>query len=257
MLAKHVALFEWRLAHVAVGEWYCPRVAAMTRAALHKCKKSAGGLLRRDAAAVESTVEGLILSGIAMRFAHCTRPASGQEHYFSHMWEMMALERDQPCELHGIQVGVGLNLTLRILEDLLKRPPDFGLARRRLAAFDRGAWERQTRGIFGRIAETILGGEAEQYHQNDPERASARIDAIERGWPEILAAAEEELPDAADILALMGALSMPLWPADLGRSAEDTRNALLGSRDLRDKYLTGSLLWDLGLLQTYADACAE
>ena len=49
----------------------------------------------------------LILSGIAMCFATTSRPASGLEHYFSHMWEMMALERGLPYDLHGIQVGVG------------------------------------------------------------------------------------------------------------------------------------------------------
>ena len=31
-------------------------------------------------------------------------------------------------------------------------------------------------------------------------------------------------------------------------------DALLGSRDIRDKYLTSSLLWDLGLLEDTAQS---
>ena len=44
-----------------------------------------------------------------------------------------------------------------------------------------------------------------------------------------------------------------MTPADLHLSPEDVRDALLGSRDIRDKYLTSSLLWDLGLLEETAE----
>jgi glycerol-1-phosphate dehydrogenase [NAD(P)+] len=46
----------------------------------------------------------------------------------------------------------------------------------------------------------------------------------------------------------MNKLHMPMTPADLGISREDTQAAFIGSREIRDKYLTSSLLWDLGLL---------
>ena len=52
----------------------------------------------------------------------------------------------------------------------------------------------------------------------------------------------------------MAACGLPLTPADLGLTEQDTVDALLGSRDIRDKYLTSSLLWDLGLLEDTAQA---
>lgn len=54
-----------------------------------------------------------------MAFAEISRPASGLEHYFSHMWEMKALREGTAGDLHGIQVGVGTLLTLWIYEHLL------------------------------------------------------------------------------------------------------------------------------------------
>jgi glycerol-1-phosphate dehydrogenase [NAD(P)+] len=61
----------------------------------------------------------------------------------------------------------------------------------------------------------------------------------------------EELPDTESILSLMRSLHMPVKPAEIGEDERDTRDAFLCSRDIRDKYLTSSLLWDLGLLDTF------
>ena len=52
---------------------------------------------------------------------------------------------------------------------------------------------------------------------------------------------------------VMKKCGMPVYPADLGLSVEDTIHALLGSREIRDKYLTSSMLWDLGLLGETAE----
>ena len=63
----------------------------------------------------------------------------------------------------------------------------------------------------------------------------------------------EELPSRDSVYALMKRCGMPLTPEDLGLSRKDTVDALLGSREIRDKYLTSSLLWDLGLLDETAE----
>ena len=60
------------------------------------------------------------------------------------------------------------------------------------------------------------------------------------------------LPPAAEIASLMKIAGMPLSPADLGIGKQDVRDALDGSRDIRDKYLTSSMLWDMGLLYSFA-----
>ena len=67
-------------------------------------------------------------------------------------------------------------------------------------------------------------------------------------WDEIRAIMEAELPDTAHIVALMEKTGMPIRPADIGESEQDVLDAFRCSRDIRDKYLTSSLLWDLGLL---------
>ena len=46
---------------------------------------------------------------------------------------------------------------------------------------------------------------------------------------------------------LMEKLGMPMTPADLGVSDQDAKDAYTGSREIRDKYLSCSMLWDMGL----------
>ena len=50
----------------------------------------------------------------------------------------------------------------------------------------------------------------------------------------------------------MAATGMPLTPADIDISVDDAVDAFLGARDIRDKYLSCSLLWDLGLTDEFA-----
>jgi glycerol-1-phosphate dehydrogenase [NAD(P)+] len=61
-------------------------------------------------------VEGLIISGMAMDFVGSSRPASGMVHYFSHFWDMCALEFQTSATLHGIQCGFGTLLSLQIYQ---------------------------------------------------------------------------------------------------------------------------------------------
>ena len=251
MLAKYVALCEWRISHLVIGEYYCEEIAGLMRGSLQKIMTAAPRLLERDPEVIGAVAEGLILSGIAMAFAQISRPASGLEHYFSHLWEMFALERDLPMELHGIQVGVGTVLTLRIYDRLRHLRPDRETAEKAMRSFDAKMWETNVRRVFGNAAQTLIDSEKEIWHKNDPEQHAERLNQILAHWDEILVIIDEELPLTAEIVAMMKKLMMPIRPAEIGESGRDVYDAFHCSRDIRDKYLTSSLLWDLGLLDTF------
>ncbi|MBQ9196186.1 MAG: sn-glycerol-1-phosphate dehydrogenase [Clostridia bacterium] len=250
MLAKYIAQCEWRISNLVTGEYYCENIAGLMRESLRKVVENAAGLKNRDEKAVQATVEGLVLSGIAMSYAGISRPASGLEHYFSHLWEMMCLDRGKPYELHGIQVGVGTLITLKLYDYIRTITPDRQLAEDFINQFSDEEWQRMIRRIFGKAAETVIQQEHEQFHKNDKARHAKRLDRIIDGWDEIQRFIAEELPETEQIAAMMRDLGMPMTPADIDISQEDTENAFIGSRDIRDKYLSSSMLWDLGLLYT-------
>jgi glycerol-1-phosphate dehydrogenase [NAD(P)+] len=253
MVAKYVALCEWRISHIVTGEYYCEDVAGLMRAALRKLMAVSDRITSRDPDAIAAIAEGLVLAGIGMAYAQISRPASGLEHYFSHMWEMMALERGVPYDLHGIQVGVGTLLSMKIYRKLLSdgTRPDRQRAEAHMRAFDRAEWEAQVRRIFGKTADEIIAIE-DKTRKNDPTRHARRLDNIIAHWDDILAIIREELPDYDWLYGVMAATGMPLTPADIDIPTGDVVNAFIGARDIRDKYLSCSLLWDMGLTEEYA-----
>jgi glycerol-1-phosphate dehydrogenase [NAD(P)+] len=257
MLAKYVSICEWRISHLVHGDPYCEEIAGMVRACLKKIVDQADGLMRRDPDALKAVLEGLVISGISMAFAEISRPASGLEHYFSHLWEIQALQRGKPSDLHGIQVGVGTLLTLWIYEQMLSMDAvDVPRAEKAIAAFSYDDWKKRMEAIFGSVAPSVLALDA-QTGKNTPEAWRERLRIITDHWPEIRSIIREELPPRQQVWDLMKRCGMPMVPADLGLTREDAVNALLGSREIRDKYLTSSLLWDLGLLEETADRLQE
>ncbi len=256
MAAKYISVCEWRISHIVTGEYYCEDVAALMRSAVRKVTAAADGIPSRDPQAIQAIAEGLVISGIAMAYAGISRPASGLEHQFSHIWEMMALDRGRPYDLHGIQVGVGTMLMMKLYRKLRTVRPDRAKADAWWQAMTPVKWEAMIRRIFGRSAEDLLALEAVE-HKNDPAAHEARLGRIMEHWDEILSVMDQELP-AYDVLrGVLETTGMPLRPSEIGISVQDTLDAFMGSRDVRNKYQSSTLLWDLGLTGEFADYLAE
>lgn len=247
MLAKYVSICEWRIAHLITGEYYCPTVAEYIRKALKKCVDHAEGLLNREEEAVRAVFEGLIIGGVAMNYAGLSRPASGVEHYFSHVWDMRALEFGMPASTHGIQCALGTLYALRIYEQVKKYTPDVALAEQKVSAFDHPSYDQFLKDFLGRSAESMLALE-EKEGKYDPVKHHSRIAYIAEHWQELVQIMEQELPAAAELGRLLKAIGAPCSVEEIGLSADILRPTFEATKDIRDKYVLSRLCWDLGIL---------
>ena len=116
IIGKFTSLADWRLSHQLNGEYYCPEVAGVIKAAVETCAANAKALAQREPQAIQAVTEALILSGLAMGMVGVSRPASGAEHQMAHYWEMDALRRGEEHPLHGNAVGVGTVLAASLYE---------------------------------------------------------------------------------------------------------------------------------------------
>jgi len=247
MIGKYTSICEWRISNIINGEYYCEQVASLVRHALKRCIQSVEGLLTRDHAAIRNVMEGLILSGIAMSFAGISRPASGIEHYFSHVWEMRALEFKTNSDLHGIQVGIGTVLALKIYEQLKSIKPNKEKALKHVEQFSLEEHQSFLRQFLGKGAESLILLEKKE-GKYDKKKHKNRLERILERWDDILEVIQQELPNHEEISKLLDKIGVPNDPSALGFSPELVINSFHATKDIRDKYNVSNLLWDLGEL---------
>lgn len=108
MIGKFIALADWKIAHLLIGENFCSTIHDMTMDATKAVLESTAAINKGEITAFEKLTYGLLMSGLAMQLLGSSRCASGAEHHISHLIEM------QPAglcvksnALHGEKVGVG------------------------------------------------------------------------------------------------------------------------------------------------------
>jgi len=253
IMAKYVSTCEWRISHLVTDEYYCEEIASLMRLAVHNCVSHVEDLAKGDHEAVRLLMESLILAGIAMSFAGTTRPASGVEHYFSHLWDMRHLEFDTPKSLHGLQTGIGTILSLDIYDQIKKIVPDEAHARQYAQAFDLESWYEVIRSYLGKSGERLVELDKKE-RKYDKEAHAERLSRIINNRDQILRIIEEELPCAEELRKSYEIIGCPVSPVAIGISYCDTRRAFLLTKDIRFKYNASMLLWDLGKLEEVAQS---
>lgn len=246
MLAKYVSICEWRISALINGEYYCEEIAKLVRSSLKRCVDNANGLLQRDKEAVKAVFEGLVVCGIAMKYAGISRPASGCEHYMSHVWDMRGAEFGHSVALHGIQCGVATLIIVKMYEKLIEITPDRQKALNYVNGFDYDKWSVSLKEFLGKAADSMIALEAKE-KKYDKESHKARLDCIIERWNEILQIIKEELPSSEKLEKLFEQIDAPKSLREIGVDEAILPLTFEATKDIRDKYVLSRLCWDLGI----------
>ncbi len=193
MVAKYLGILEWRIANLVIDEYYCPAVAQITLDALEKCVSLADKVTADDEEAAGAIMEALVLSGLAMKLAMSSRPASGAEHVVSHFWECYKLARGIWPEFHGKKVGVATLVLLRAYHNLADRMPEIE------PTADNTDWDT----VYAQFSEKQLPDVKKLNTPTITDKVDpARLKAV---WPEICRLIKETLPSPEMLLAKMQA----------------------------------------------------
>ena len=246
MLAKYISICEWRIANLLLGEYYCEEIAGLVRYAVEQCVSHAGGLLNRDKDAVMAVFEGLIIGGVAMNYAGLSRPASGVEHYISHVLDMRAVEFGKRAELHGLQCAAGTMIAAKLYEKLPSLVLDTEKALAHAKEFDYAPWADTLRTFLGKGAESMIALESKE-KKYDPASHEARLTKILENWDAILTMVKEEIPTVSALEALYQQVGLPQTLVEIGEEEVLLPTVLRCTKDIRDKYVLSRLAWDLGM----------
>jgi glycerol-1-phosphate dehydrogenase [NAD(P)+] len=107
LFAKITAGADWILADSLKVELIDQKAWSIVQGGLHDALSDPEGIKKGDPEAITKLVEGLMLGGFAMQWAKSSRPASGAEHQFSHLWNMENHLHQGEHISHGFQVSIG------------------------------------------------------------------------------------------------------------------------------------------------------
>ena len=107
LAGKVVAGADWVLADALGIESINPQPFARVQDDLPAWLAQPKQLAAGDPQALAALMTGLLVSGFAIQAHGNSRPASGSDHQFSHLWEMEGLQVNGEPAAHGACVGVG------------------------------------------------------------------------------------------------------------------------------------------------------
>ena len=206
VIAKYVAIVDWKVSHLTTGEYYCQAIADLTLEAVKHMVALADKVTQEDEETAGAIMEALVLTGLAMRLADCVRPASGTEHIISHFWEIKKLEKGLISDFHGRKVGVATLFTSKIYHWLAEQNIHF--------VPEMLDWERIYEAYGPNFAPDVK-------KLNSPtvteETTAETCNAV---WPEIRRIINEELPSYKTLVDVMKRAGCALTLEDIAVDSE-------------------------------------
>lgn len=256
LLGKLPAGADWLLADAVGAEPVDPKVWDLVQGPLRHALSGPEALAAGDVAAVGELAEGLMMSGLAMQAYHGSRPASGSEHLFSHLWEMEGHGVDiTPRRLsHGFKVGVGSVAITALYEALLAD----GLASLDVDAAV-AAWpsaEALERVVLAHHTQPGLREAAVEQTMAKyvpPAVVGQRLEALAKGWPALSERLREQLVPAAELQAMLRAAGAPAHPSDIALDWSAFRATYVRSQLIRSRYTILDTLAEANLLEPLVD----
>lgn len=254
LLAKVTAGADWLVAGALAVERIDETAWHIVQGGLPQALADPAGVRRGDREAVRHLTEGLLLGGFAMQSVQSSRPASGAEHQFSHLWDMQHHTFAGAAPSHGFKVGVSTVATAALHEYVLSQPLERLDVERGVAArLTSDVAVREIRALFAdrEIAEKAVEETSAKLAGADVLRD--RLTLLRKIWPELRNRLREQLRVGGDLQARLRAVGAPADPEQIGITRERLRASFLQAYYIRRRYTVLDLAVEAGLLNGALD----
>lgn len=252
--AKIPAGADWILADAIGLDPIDPLAWELVQSGVAEALSQPKALAAGDPDAYAGLVSGLVLSGLAMQVYRGTRPASGAEHYFSHLWELDHLGADSDPPLsHGHKVAIGTLAMSAFYERFLARDLaglDIEEAVARWAPWDQVEADIRSR-FTGALADHAVTETRVKYVDGDGLRE--RLATFVQGWPDLRARLVAQLVPARTLQEMLRAAGAPASPEDIGLTAADVRATFPKAMYYRSRYTVLDLAREAGWFDELVD----
>jgi glycerol-1-phosphate dehydrogenase [NAD(P)+] len=247
LAAKIPAGADWILADAVGLDPIDPLAWDLVQSGVSDALSRPEALAAGDPDAYAGLVSGLILSGLAMQVYRGTRPASGADHYFSHLWELdhLGADRDPPLS-HGFKVAIGTLAMCAFYERFLARDLislDIDAAVARWAPWDEVEADIRRR-FSGALADNAVKETRAKYVDNDGLRD--RLGTFVANWEALKPRVAAQLTPARKLQGMLRAAGAPATPEDIGLTAADVQATFPKAMYYRSRYTVLDLAREAG-----------
>jgi len=250
LLAKGAAGADWILADAGGEEPIHALAWSTVQDALPNWVKSPREIAEAQPECLHRLVLGLMLSGFAMQAARSSRPASGAEHQFSHLWDMQHHTHHGLAPSHGFKVGIGTCASLRLYRFLLRQDLttlNIEQAVERWPSLDEMVL--RIRSLFGFDALGEKAVEETRAKYRDRHLIRTQLTSFTRSWPELREKLRHQLRPFEEAEQMLHAAKCPFEPEQIGISRTRLKNSFEQAFFLRRRFTVLDFAVRCGLLE--------
>lgn len=255
LFAKVTAGADWILADWMGVEPIDDTAWSIVQDGLHDALSDPEAIQLGAPEAITALTEGLMLGGFAMQWAKTSRPASGAEHQFSHLWNMEHHLNNGEHVSHGFQVSIGMLAITAFYEQVLKTP---------LSELDvencckNWPSAEESDSIALKMFEGTdfpnIGLQETKAKYINQDQLKIQLTQLKEYWQDIQARLSEQIVPYVEVKERLRKVGAPTEPEEIGISRARLRETFIRSQFIRRRFTVLDLAVQTGLMDKWLDA---
>lgn len=254
LFAKITAGADWIVADSLNVEPIDAKAWSIVQDGLHDALSDPEGVRAGDPKAIEQLVEGLMLGGFAMQWSKSSRPASGAEHQFSHLWNMENHLNNGEHISHGFQVSIGTIAISAFYEVILQTPLDQIDVENSCSLWPSPQnSDEQALKIFEGTDFPEIGLQETRAKYSDSEKVREQLNLLKNNWADIQNKLSNQLVPYRKAKRRLQLVGAPTEPEQIGISRERLRDTFIRAQFIRRRFTVLDLAVRTGYLNQWLD----
>jgi glycerol-1-phosphate dehydrogenase [NAD(P)+] len=254
LIAKIPAGADWILADALGEEPISQFPWDAVQAHLRDWMQNPAGVRTGDFETIRRLSIALMMSGFAMQSALTSRPASGAEHQFSHLWDMEGHKHNGQSPSHGFKVGIGSLASIALYEALARQPIetlDVDAAVKRWP--DAMANDAEIAELFAHDEMKQKAYEESRVKLVSREVVRAQLERLKADWPEISRRLTAQLIPHAEFRDLLKDAGAPYVSESIGIDRDRLRRSYRQAYHIRRRFTILDVARRAGLMEAALD----
>ena len=254
LFAKITAGADWILADALQIEAIDENAWSIVQDGLHQALSDPEGTKNGATNAVTQLTEGLMLGGFAMQWSKSSRPASGAEHQFSHLWNMEHHLNNGEHISHGFQVSIG-TLAVTALYDLVLKTDfknlDIQKALKQWPTLDE--LREQSLAIFKGTDFPEIGWQETRAKYIAHQELEKQLQTLKDNWHVIKEKLGNQIVPFEEAKLRLAKVGAPTEPEHIGIRKEKLRETFVRAQYIRRRFTVLDLAVRTGYLDQWLD----